>query len=79
MVKNARSKRAAREYQVAHPGMSHVQATCESCAEHERTRPPDEAAPHADDAPRTVVQPLSSNYLTNPFSPWHDDDGDEQR
>lgn len=83
MVKNRKAKDAALEYQMAHPGMSYAQARRESRKEHERARsstrasaqdqqqeatPPQGSEPsRADSTPRPIEQPLSSDYLTNPF------------
>lgn len=83
MVKNRKAKDAALEYQMAHPGMSYAQARRESRKEHQRARPStrasseDEREPatpprgsevsRVDDTPRPIEQPLSSDYLTNPF------------
>lgn len=81
MVKKGKAKRAAREYQLAHPGMSYRSALRKSQEEHERDLSTNAVAPHADDAPRTFTQPVSSNYLTDPFTVSQDEDVDaaEQR
>ncbi|SCX31505.1 hypothetical protein SAMN02799620_05366 [Mycolicibacterium fluoranthenivorans] len=82
MVKNAKAKRAAREYQLAHPGMSYSQARQESreeyersrsstrastCDEHEGTTPSGPEWSEADDIRHPIERPLPSHYLTNPF------------
>lgn len=75
MVKNAREKRAARRYQIEHPGISYSQALHESREEYERTESTKQVAPRDDD---TVDQMPSSHYLTNPFGLQQDNDVDEQ-
>lgn len=77
MVKNRRAKLAAREYQRAHPGMSHEQARRESREEYERTRSTIDLTAHVDDVPGTVDRPLSANYLRNPFGLLQDEDADD--
>ncbi|QVI27292.1 hypothetical protein MN2019_24305 [Mycolicibacterium neoaurum] len=83
MVKNRKAKDAALEYQMAHPGVSYAQARRESRKEHERAQSSTRASSQdereqvtppggsevftVDDTSRPVEQPLSSDYLTNPF------------
>ena len=82
MVKNARAKRAAREYQLAHPGMSYQQARQESREEYERSKSSTRASARDEDEGATpsqpessgsdntrhpIERPLPSHYLTNPF------------
>ena len=79
MVKNAREKRAARRYQIEHPGISYRQALHESREEYERTESTKHVVPRDDDTAHTVDQPPSSHYLTNPFGLQQNNDVDEQR